>query len=57
MVVGLSYVVFIVKELDSVDGMFKVRNVVCYCWDVLFFVLENNRGYNYVSCIEKKNII
>lgn len=56
MVAGLSHVAFIVKELDSVDGMLKARNAR-YRRDVSPFVPENNRGHNYVSCIEKKNII
>lgn len=54
MVAGLSHVAFIVKELDSVDGMLKARNAARYRRDVSPFVPENNRGHNYVSCIEKK---
>lgn len=55
MVAGLSHVAFIVKELDSVDGMLKARNAR-YRRDVSPFVPENNRGHNYVSCIEKKTL-
>lgn len=56
MVAGLSHVAFIVKELDSVDGMLKARNAARYRRDVSPFVPENNRGHNYVSCIEKKTL-
>jgi len=56
MVASLNHVAFIVKEIDSVDGMLKARNAR-FRRDVSSFVPENNRGHNYVNCIEKKNII
>lgn len=56
MVAGLKHVAFIVKEIGSVDGMLKARNARNRR-DVSSFVPENNRGHNYVNCIEKKNII
>ena len=54
MVASLNHVAFIVKEIDSEDGMLKARNAR-YRRDVSSFVPENNGAHNYVNGIEKKH--